>query len=81
MDDPVHVFLSAPPKVAPSIIAKVLKGSTARMLFTKHPELKMVLRHGHLWNPGYDVGSAGQGSCEIIQCYIHGQKTKKEGGD
>jgi putative transposase len=40
MPDHVHVFLSAPPKIAPAVIAKVQKGSTARILFVKHPELK-----------------------------------------
>jgi putative transposase len=81
MEDHVHVFLSAPPKVAPAIIAKILKGSTARTLFTKHPELKSILRSGHLWNPSYYVGSAGHVSSEIIQRYIDGQKTKQEGGE
>lgn len=33
MHDHVHVFLPALPKVAPAVIAKVLKGSTARPLF------------------------------------------------
>jgi putative transposase len=80
MDDHVHVFLSAP-SIAPSNIAKVLKGSTARTLFTKHPELKESLRNGHLWNPGYYVGSAGQVSSETIQRYIQSQKNKGEGGD
>ncbi|MGB9858242.1 MAG: IS200/IS605 family transposase [Dictyoglomaceae bacterium] len=57
MPDHVHVFLSAPPKVAPAVIAKVLKGGTARMLFEKHPELKRELWSGHLWNPSYVEGN------------------------
>jgi putative transposase len=81
MEDHVHVFLSAPPKVAPAIIAKILKGSTARTLFTKHPDLKNILRSGHLWNPSYYVGSAGHVSSEIIQRYMDEQKTKQEGGE
>jgi len=36
MPDHIHVFLSAPPKIAPAVIAKVLKGSTARTFFEKH---------------------------------------------
>ncbi|RKQ88520.1 IS200/IS605 family transposase [Brockia lithotrophica] len=81
MPDHVHVFLSAPPKVAPAVIAKVLKGSTARMLFKKHPELKKELWGGHLWNPSYYVGTAGQVSSEVIKRYIKAQKTIGEGGE
>lgn len=79
MPDYVHVFLSAPPKIAPAVIAKVLKGSTARTLFAKHPELRHKLWGGHLWNPSYYVGTAGQVSSETIRWYIEAQKTK--GGD
>src|SRR5258708_1678797 len=78
MEDHVHVFLSAPPKVAAAVIAKILKGSTARPLFTKHPELKSALRNGHLWNPSYYVGSAGHVSSEIFQRYMDGQKKERK---
>ncbi|MDA8335927.1 MAG: IS200/IS605 family transposase [Peptococcaceae bacterium] len=75
MPDHVHVFLSALPKVAPAVIAKVLKGSTARMLFMKHPELRKALWGGHVWNPSYYVGTAGQMSQETIKRYIEQQKS------
>lgn len=78
MPDHVHVFLSAPPQIAPAVIAKVLKGSTARTLFVKHPELRKKLWGGHPWNPSYYVGTAGQVSSETIGRYIEAQKT--EGG-
>lgn len=78
MPDHVHIFLSAPPKIAPAVIAKILKGASARMLFTQHPELKKKLWGGHLWNPSYYVGTAGDMSKETIQRYI---ETQKEGGE
>ena len=78
MPDHVHVFLSALPKVAPAVIAKVLKGATARMLFMKHPELRKALWGGHLWNPGYYVGTAGQMSQETVKRYIGQQKSGDE---
>ena len=36
-EDHVHVFLSAPPAVAPSQIAHILKGATARSAFQRFP--------------------------------------------
>ncbi len=80
MPDHVHVFLSASPKTAPAVIAKVLKGSTARTLFVKHPELKGKLGGDHLWNPSYYVGTAGEVSSDTVRRYIETQKTE-EGGE
>ncbi|GGR38768.1 hypothetical protein GCM10008957_54740 [Deinococcus ruber] len=40
MPDHVHLFLSCPPKWAPSDIAKILKGVSARLLLQAFPELK-----------------------------------------
>lgn len=81
MPDHVHVFLSAPPKVAPAVIAKTLKGSTASVIFARHQELKKKLWRGHLWNPSYYVGTAGNVSAETIRHYIENQKVKREGGE
>ncbi|HVJ50588.1 transposase, partial [Desulfitobacterium sp.] len=38
-NDHVHVFVSAHPKIAPSYIAKMLKGISGRRLFLKYPEI------------------------------------------
>jgi REP element-mobilizing transposase RayT len=37
-EDHVHLFLSAPPSVAPSQVAHTLKGTTARRVFQHFPE-------------------------------------------
>ena len=42
--DHVHLFLSAPPSIAPSRIAHTLKGTTARNVFRQFPEVKKHLR-------------------------------------
>lgn len=42
--DHVHLFLGAPPSVAPSQIAHTLKGATARKVFQHFPEVKK-----HVW--------------------------------
>ena len=75
MPDHVHLFVVAHPKFAPSILAKLLKGITARRLFQEFPALKNKLWKGHLWNPSYYVGTAGSVSKEVIQRYINEQKT------
>ena len=38
--DHVHLFLGAPPSIAPSQIARMLKGTTARKVFQHFPEVK-----------------------------------------
>ncbi|WP_052330098.1 IS200/IS605 family transposase [Thermicanus aegyptius] len=75
MPDHVHLFLSAPPAVSPTVIAKILKGTSARRLFMTHPQLKRQLWGGHQWNPSYYVGTAGHVSAETIKRYIEEQKT------
>jgi putative transposase len=40
MPDHVHLFLSVPPAISPAVIAKILKGTSARRLFTHIPLLK-----------------------------------------
>jgi len=79
--DHVHIFLCAPPVVSPAIIAKVLKGASARRLFTMFPHLRRRLWGGHLWNPSYYIGTAGYMSAETIKRYIEEQKTDADADD
>ena len=74
MPEYAHIFLSAPPKWAPSDIAKILKGASARWLLMDYPELR---KQGHLWTNAFYVGSAGSMSAESIGRYIEAQKTKQ----
>ena len=74
MPEYAHIFLSAPPKWAPSDIAKILKGASARWLLMDYPELR---KQGHLWTNAFYVGSAGSVSAESIGRYIAAQKTKQ----
>ena len=68
--DHIHLFISIPPATSVADAIKILKGSTARKLFVKFPELKKQLCGGHLWSPSYYVGTAGNVSSETIQKYI-----------
>lgn len=72
MPDYVHVFVKAPPTLAPQHIANQLKGYTARVLRDEFPQLRSRLPS--LWSRSYYVGSAGAVSTDTIQRYIEQQK-------
>ncbi|HEY8542563.1 MAG TPA: IS200/IS605 family transposase [Pseudothermotoga sp.] len=71
--DHVHIFVSAHPKLSPSLIVKYIKGITARKLFMEFSELKAKLAKGHLWNPSYYIETVGSISEDIIRKYIENQ--------
>jgi putative transposase len=74
MPDHVHLFLSVPPKWAPSDVAKILKGVSARRILQEFPKLRRGKGGGHLWTPSFYVGSAGNISAQTIQRYIELQR-------
>ena len=71
--DHVHLFLSAPPAIAPSLIANTLKGASARTLFKQFPALKQELWGGHLWSRSFYVCSVGDMSEDVVRRYIEAQ--------
>ena len=75
MSDHVHLFLSVSPYDSPTGIIKVIKGVSAKRLYSMFPLLKQELRKGSIWSPSYYVGTAGNVSSEIIKRYIQEQKT------
>jgi len=76
MPDHVHIFVSAPPKVAPLGVASTLKSILAVDVFTQFKGLKQKKFWGSgLWSKGTYYGSAGAVSSEIIKRYIEDQKT------
>lgn len=68
--DHVHVFVSAPPRFSPELIANLLKGYSSRYLREKFPRLKKVCGKDHLWTSRYYVGTAGVVAAETIRRYI-----------
>lgn len=74
--DHVHVFVSAHPKIAPSYIAKMLKGISGRKLFLQFPEIKQSLWKGRLWNSSFYIETIGSISEDSIKKYIANQKTR-----
>lgn len=75
MSDHLHLFVSAPPKVAPVRIAQILKSKLALSVFQHFPTLKKRRFWGSgLWSRGCYYGSAGTVSAATIQRYIKEQK-------
>ena len=69
-EDHIHVYVSAPPRFSPALIANHLKGYTSRSLREQFPHLKKVCGKDHLWTSSYYVGSTGTVSAETIKRYI-----------
>ena len=77
--DHVHLFLSAPPRYAPSRIMSKIKGITATKLFDRFPSLKELLWGGHLWSRGYYVGTSGEKvTNDLIRRYIEYQRKQDD---
>lgn len=73
MPDHVHLFVSAPPTINPQKIVKRIKGSTARYLRDKYPNLMKI---PCMWSPSYYIGTVGFVSESVVKQYIENQKTK-----
>ena len=76
LQDNVHVFVSAIPKISISYIAKMMKGISGRLLLKEFPEITKQLWNGELWNPSYYVETIGSISEEAIKRYIQDQEKK-----
>ena len=68
--DHVHLFLSAPPSMAPSEIMRRLKGRSASKLFEEFPVIKKGYWGRHFWARGYFCARAGQVTDEMIKSYL-----------
>ena len=71
--DHVHLFVTAPPKLSPSLLVQYLKGITGRKIMERYPGLKMQLWNGELWNHSYFVETVGDVSAETVRRYIENQ--------
>lgn len=71
--DHVHLFVTAPPKLSPSLIVQYLKGITGRKLYEKFPDLRQKLWKGELWNHSYYIETIGDVSADTIRKYIEHQ--------
>jgi putative transposase len=77
MPEHIHLFISAPPFIAPTDIVKIMKGVTAKRVFQKFPELrKKEFLGNHIWSPSYYIGTHGQVSAETIKKDIDGSSNR-----
>lgn len=70
MSDHVHLFIGSPPKNAPSLIVKWVKGISTRKYNQRHDDRVK-------WTRSYYVGTAGSTSKGAVERYI----AEQEGGD
>jgi len=73
MPDHLHLFLSAPPTLAPHQIVRRIKGRSSRVLRQEFPHL---LRLPSLWTRSYFCSTAGNVSSQTMQRYIAEQRTR-----
>ena len=68
--DHVHVFVSAPPNMAPSEIMRRIKGRTSSKLLEEFPHIKKRYWGRHFWARGYFCATSGQVTDEMIKTYL-----------
>lgn len=74
-DDHVHLLVSMPPKVAPSVLVNSLKGVSARHLRKQRfGEVTRALWGDHLWSPSYFIASTGGATLAKVAAYIRNQR-------
>jgi putative transposase len=78
-DDPVHLLVVYPPKVALSNLVNSLKGVSSRLLREHRPEISGRYSKGVLWSPSYFAASCGGASLSVIAEYIKSQRAAADG--
>jgi len=77
--DHVHLFLSVPPRYAPSEIVKLIKTWTYQHVYLKYPKIKKYLWGGKMWANGFYVSTISDNATrEEIRRYVQGQKKRTE---
>lgn len=70
----VHMFISIKYTLSLPKAMNYLKGKSAYLLFKSHPEIRKILRKGHLWSRGGFIRSVGSVTEESIRRYIEDSK-------
>ena len=73
-EDHVHFLVQSVPTFPPSRIVQIIKGTTAREIYLKNPEVKKELWGGHLWTTGFYINTVGAYANEdVIRAYVEKQ--------
>jgi putative transposase len=71
VEDHMHIFFEAPPRLSPGRIVQILKSISARELFRQYPLLRQKLWGGRLWGNGYFVRAVvDEVTDDVIRRYI-----------
>lgn len=73
MPDHVHLFVNAPPDLAPAEIVARIKGRSSHFMRREFP---VIARMPSMWTRSYFVSTAGNVSSGTIQKYIAMQKKR-----
>lgn len=68
--DHVHIFVSAPPTMAPSEIMRRIKGRSSSKLFAEFPHLRKRFWGRHFWARGFFCASSENVTDELIKTYL-----------
>lgn len=70
----VHFRVQNVPAMAPSRMVQIITSITAKEISRRNPEVKKVLRGGHIWIAGYYVNTVGAyANEEVIRNYVDKQ--------
>jgi len=76
-EDHVHFLVQSVPTISVEKIVRTVKSVIARMVMSKHPEIKKELWGGSFWTSGYYANTVGQyGNVEVIKRYVESQGKK-----
>ena len=79
MPDHVHMLISFKPKIAPTDVVRMLKGHSARVFLSRHPEIKnSKFWGGHIWTRSYYMSTVGNMRKDVVERYINSQHTKEQ---
>ena len=79
--DHVHIFVSAPPTMAPSEIMRRIKGRSSSKLFAEFPHLRKRFWGRHFWAKGYCVSTIGldeEQICQYVRRQLHKDKKSEQ---
>jgi putative transposase len=72
--DHVHLFVSAPPRLAVSKIMQYIKGKSSHRVQQEYPSLRKRYWGRHIWARGYFCATAGSVTDKMIAAYIEQQE-------